>query len=108
MSLESIFRKVAEPASLDARVECGKIGDLAKLGKRVNIVDPYSGSVVRKIEVLNKSVRIEAAGISMDIPSDQAVFFQPCFLDRGSYLVWVAAVGQYAKIACEFDGVEVV
>ena len=88
---------------------CGKLGDLAKIGKKFWIVNPLTGNPFRFVLVRPDGFISIQAGDGSDpilFSYDVDVYYEPWFMDRGSYLIPIPGVGM-GKLATEFDPVQV-
>lgn len=86
----------------------GKLGDLEKLGKKIQILNLYNTKmIVRTIWFTDKEVVIDVMDGSapLSFPKERKVFYDAWFMDRGSYMFWVEAIGGYGKLATELDPV---
>jgi hypothetical protein len=90
----------------------GYLGDLNVLGNKLEILNLYKPEqVVRKIMFTDQSVIIDindgkTSPISLD--KRTKVYYEPWFMDRGSYVIWIEQFKMFGKLATEGDLVRVV
>ncbi len=91
-------------------VQCGYLGDLGDIGKKLEIVNLLRGNVVRTITIDGDQVRIESPDADppyLILPATTPVYYEEWFMDRGSYLFWSDRVNNWVKLATEYDPVKV-
>ena len=90
----------------------GYLGDLEKIGTKLEIVNLYNlDQVVRKLTFIGLSVIIDINdGKTSPILLNKhtKVFYEPWFMDRGSYMIWIDQYKMFGKLATEGDLVRVV
>lgn len=88
----------------------GYLGDIGNEGDELVLKSFSSQEVVREITVKDKTVDI-TAGDSITLPKNLPIYYEPWFLDRGSYLFFnppgnMFPQGQMLKLATEGDILE--
>jgi len=87
----------------------GNLGDLEKLGKKLQILNLHNNKVVRTITFSGDSVIIDVmdGNKPLSFPKSREVFYEEWTMDRGSYLFWNEMLDCYGKLATENDPVVV-
>lgn len=120
ITLESVFIKTSRVIKggsfglLNGRkypkdiIECGCLGDLKKIASKFNILNLLGGNIIRKIQITDKLVIIDACDGSepISLPITDKVYYEPWTLDRGSYLINIPNHG-LGKLATELDIVQI-
>lgn len=126
-TLEIIYGNRVKPSYQISRPDCddlgrcvtkhemilvGKLGDLAKLGSKLEILNLYQKDmVIRKISFDGAGNVIMEAGDgswAFSISPKKEVYYEPWFMDRGNYVLWSKDKKQFVKIATEYDPVRIV
>jgi 5-keto 4-deoxyuronate isomerase len=89
---------------------CGLMGDLERLGKKIIIKNLFrQDMIVRTITFTKNHVIVDIMDGSkpLKFKKDHPVYYEPWFMDRGSYLIHVEEIGDFGKLATEKDIVEI-